>query len=411
VRILVYGINFAPELAGIGKYTGEMCEWLTRRGHEVRVVTAPPYYPDWRVRTGYSGWRYRAETVGGARAYRCPVWVPRRPGGLRRLLHLASFALSSLPVVLWQARWRPDVVMTVEPPLACAPAAWLAARLAGARDWLHVQDFEVDAAFDLGLLPPRLKAPVLRTEKLVMRSFYRVSTISQRMMAQLPEKGLDLARCVLFRNWVDCSAIYPVREASPFRRELDLAADAFVALYSGNMGEKQGLEILLQAAERLARRKDIVFVLCGGGAARPRLEARAAGLTNVKWLPLQPAERLNDLLNLADVHLLPQRADAADLVMPSKLTGMLASGRPVIATARPGTELAETLANAGIVTPPGDPGALADAVERLCGDAAGCSTMGALGRAHAEETYAAPGVLAQFEQELLRCVHGERQPA
>ena len=112
MRILIYGINFSPELTGIGKYTGEMAAWLAARGHEVRVVTAPPYYPDWQVWAGFSAWQYQLadETGGRLRVVRCPLWVPARPSGLTRLLHLASFALSSLPVLLWQWRWRPEVV-------------------------------------------------------------------------------------------------------------------------------------------------------------------------------------------------------------------------------------------------------------------------------------------------------------
>ena len=122
MKLLVYGINFAPELTGIGKYTGEMVAWLAARGHEVRVVTAPPYYPDWSVRPGYSGSRYAREDWRGATVLRTPLWVPRKVTGLKRLVHLASFALSSLPTLLAQWRWKPDVVWVTEPPLFCAPA-------------------------------------------------------------------------------------------------------------------------------------------------------------------------------------------------------------------------------------------------------------------------------------------------
>src|ERR1039457_2732753 len=110
LKILVYGLNFSPELTGVGKYTGEMAEWLAVRGHEVRVVTAPPYYPHWKVGSGYrAGW-YETEHWGGSRVWRCPLWIPAKPGGIKRLVHLASFAFSSFPVMLGQALWRPDVV-------------------------------------------------------------------------------------------------------------------------------------------------------------------------------------------------------------------------------------------------------------------------------------------------------------
>jgi len=148
VRLLLYGINFSPELVGIGKYSGELASWLAEQGDEVRVITAPPYYPAWRVQAPYSGWHYQREEGRVSAVLRCPLWVPAKPSGLTHILHLLSFALSSFIPVLWQATWRPDIVLVIEPPFFCAPAAWLTARLCGAKACLHVQDFEVDAAFD-----------------------------------------------------------------------------------------------------------------------------------------------------------------------------------------------------------------------------------------------------------------------
>src|SRR5262245_59923488 len=137
-RVLIYGINYAPELTGAGKYTGEMAAWLAGRRAEVTVVTAPPYYPAWRVAAPHSAWRYRVEKHDGAEVLRCPLFVPRRATGLKRALHLLSFALTSLPVVVWLAvRRRPRLIVAVAPPLFAAPAAWLAARLTGASAWLH----------------------------------------------------------------------------------------------------------------------------------------------------------------------------------------------------------------------------------------------------------------------------------
>lgn len=395
-RVLLVSINYWPELTGIGKYTGEMAEWLVRQGFELRVITAPPYYPAWQVDPAYSAWRYRRERVAGVDIRRCPLWVPARPSGLKRILHLASFALTALPLVLWAGlRWRPDEIFVVEPPLFCAPAALLAARLAGGRAWLHVQDFEVDAAFELGILrSARLRRWVLAGERWLMRHFDCVSTISERMLERLEGKGVSAGRRALFPNWVELDRIRPMAY-SPLRQEWGLRDDEVVVLYSGNMGEKQGLEILVEAAQRLRGTLAIRFLLCGDGAARPRLERLAEGLPNVLFKPLQPADRLNDLLNLADVHVLPQRADAADLVLPSKLTNMLASGRPVVATANPGTQVAELLGGCGMVVPPGDAGALAAALAELATAADQRRSLGVAARSMAEQLWDKERLLSQ----------------
>lgn len=411
MKLLFYGINFAPELTGIGKYTGEMAVWFAANGHDVHVITAPPYYPAWKVGNGYSGSQYCTETWNGVRVYRTPLWVPHQPGGLRRLIHLASFAASSLPVLLAQWHWKPDMVWVVEPPLMCAPAAVAFASLRGAKSWLHIQDYEVDAAFDLGLIKGNmLRRWVQGAERWLMRRFDRVSTISGRMVGRALAKGVAPERVVHFPNWVDISGITPLAEPSTYRAELGLAPDAVVALYSGNMGNKQGLEILADVARLLQGDPRIQFVFGGNGSGRADLQARCAGLPNVRFLDLQPLERLNDWLGLADVHLLPQRADAADLVMPSKLTGMLASGRSVLATALPETELGRVVtqdAACGLVVPPEDPAAMAEALRALAADPARRAELGANGRLYAERELSQDVILRRFEAQLLALVQGD----
>lgn len=414
LRVLIYGLNFAPELTGIGKYTGEMAAWLAERGHEVRVVTAPPYYPEWKVKQGYSSWRWRTEKGATLSIWRCPLWVPRSAGGLKRIVHLLSFAASSLPVMLRQAFWRPDVVWTVEPTLAGGPIAALVTGLCGARSWLHIQDFEVDAAFSMGLLKGGIKQRLaLGSERWLMRRFDRVSTISGRMMDLARSKGLRDDQLVLLPNWVDMSLIKP-QTSSGYRAELGIAPVTTVALYSGNMGNKQGLEVLASVARLLKEESSITFVFSGDGTGKQDLVDRCQGLPNVHFLPLQPLRRLSDLLALADVHLLPQRADAADLVMPSKLTGMLASGRPVIATAAPGTELAAVVqdkAGCGLVVPPEIPAAMAQALLDLASDPERRKRMGLSGRAYAQTDVDRDAVLQRFETELLDLVQApDRRP-
>lgn len=414
MRIVIYGINYSPELTGVGKYSGEMAEWLTSRGHEVHVVTAPPYYPQWRIGDGYSNiWskdknKSHEPTLNnsnGVSVYRCPLWVPIRPSGYKRLFHLASFALSSFPVMLLQVLWRPHVVIVVEPSLLCSPCALLLARLVKGRAWLHVQDFELDAALDLGLIQVGLlRKWLLSIEQWLMKKFDRVSTISLRMLDKVVTKGVARSQSVLFLNWVDCSKVYPLTHVSPLRDTLGIASNEIVLLYSGNMGQKQGLEMIIFAARLLQSDTRLRFVMCGNGSAYESLRTMANDLVNIIWIPLQPVDQLNILLNAADIHLLPQTSDVADLVMPSKLTGILASGRPVIATANEGTEVWSVVQGHGISTRPGDVGAFVAAITKLAADELLRKEQGDSARRYAKENLDRASVLCEFEAELNRLV-------
>jgi colanic acid biosynthesis glycosyl transferase WcaI len=411
LRILIYGLNYSPELTGIGKYTGEMAEWLAKQGHEVRVVTAPPYYPAWRIRDDYRGTWYRTEHAPGRPVvHRTPLYVPEKPTGIKRIIHLVSFMLGSLPVLLRETYWQPEVVFTVEPTFFCAPLTLFVAKSAGAAAWLHVQDFEVDAAFDLGLLPAQgpIHDTALRIEKFFIYAFDRVSGISVRMIERANAKGIPTNRIVLFPNWVDVDAIHPMEpqanRTNLIRRELaghvPGIADKVILLYSGNMGAKQGLELLPPLAKVFETDPRIHFIFCGDGAFRKRLEALVAQRPNVTLLPLQPLERLNDLLNAADIHLLPQRASAADLVMPSRLSAMLSSGRPVIATAHPGTQVAIVVEGRGLVVPPENVEALEAAVLRLTEDPGLRLKLGLAAREYAVQHLGKQNVLERFERDL-----------
>ncbi len=419
LRILLYGLNFSPELTGIGKYTGEMAAWLADRGHQVHVVAAPPYYPAWCIRADYRGQAFRTEHPGsGLTVYRTPLYVPAKPSGVKRMLHLFSFMLGSVPRMLREIFWRPEVVWTVEPTFFGAPLALLVGRAAGAGTWLHVQDYEVDAAFDLGLLPAKgaVHAVALALERYFTRAFDRVSSISPMMVARAQQKGVSPEQAVLFPNWVDVAAIQPEGdgEQNAFRQELGLAGKT-ILLYSGNMGNKQGLESLAPLAASFASDPSVHFVFCGDGAFRPQLETLVAGLRNVTLLALQPMERLNALLNAADVHLLLQRAGAADLVMPSKLTGMLSSGRPVLATADRGTMLAEVISGMGeegalgLTVSPGDADALHAAAKRLIESPELRRVQGQNARQYAVRWLSKEEVLTRFEQQLQQMGHANEK--
>ncbi len=400
MKVLVIGLNYAPEPVGIGPYTAGLCEWPADNGHEVEVVAGEPYYPEWKRREGSSGAGER-RVEQGVTVRRCRHYIPAKPGGLKRLVHLASFSLSSLiPACRAARRQRPDAVFTVAPSLLGVPVAWLAARCARARLWVHVQDFEAEAAFATGLLKPGLAARLaLWLERRLLGLGHCVSAISPQMVARLRDKGIAAERTYELRNWANGQFAPNAEEAERYRAQWGLGG-RHVALYSGNIANKQGIELVVEAAHLLAARQDLVFVICGEGAGRARLEEQCAGLGNVQLHGLQPAERMGGLLALASVHLLPQIPGAADLVLPSKLTNMLLSGRPVVATAGEGTGLAAEVAGCGLVVEPGDARAFADAIVRLIDEPAKAAQLGQGAARRAQSHWQRETILRQFETRL-----------
>jgi colanic acid biosynthesis glycosyl transferase WcaI len=360
-RIFIYGMNYAPEPIGVGRYTGEIGAYLVNQGHQVEVVTAAPHYPGWSVKPPFSN-SFSVERAPGLRVYRCPLALHRDMRGFWRLLAPLTFAFTSAPVAAWRILTiRPDTVLCIEPTLFSAPIALVAAKLVKARTVLHVQDLEIDAAFAVGHLTGGwLKAVARMYERFTVRRFEAVVTISEEMRCRLRFMGVRQERSVVIRNWVDLTRIRPTPGPNRFRLQLGLTNEHLLALYAGNLGPKQALQVVLDAAERLVDRPEVVFVIAGEGPELARLEARS--LPNVRFLPLQPEALLAELLAAADVHLLPQDAGAADLVLPSKLGGMLASGKALLVQADEGSELYRFLSGAAIIVPAGDADALAGAI-------------------------------------------------
>jgi len=288
------------------------------------------------------------------------------------------------------------------PALLSVVTAWLAAKCAGAQLWIHVQDFEVEAALATGLMDQRGLASRLARwiEARLLRLGDRVSSISPQMCARLRDKGIAPERVFKMRNWSDARFAADPAGAQEIRAAWGLGTRT-VALYSGNIARKQGIEILVEAARLLRQRDDLVFVICGEGPNRAELERLAHGLGNVQLHDLQPAEQMGAMLTMADLHLLPQIAGAADLVLPSKLTNMLASGRPVAATTEPGTGLYAEVDGCGVISPPGNAAALAAAVARLADNPEERARLGAAAKARAAQRWSKDAIIAGALAQLV----------
>lgn len=413
MKLLIYGINYAPEETSTGKYTGEMGSWFAARGHDVTAIVAPPYYPQWRVGKGYSSRSYLVEDIDGVRTNRVPLFVPNpeNVSARNRILHETSFSIAStrywLPLLLRKQTY--DAVIAVCPPVQMGAYPLIYSRLRGVPFVFHVQDLQVDVAVRLQMLKNAAMASILyKIEDLLLRFATRVSTITETMRRRVVQKGVPERKTWLFPNWADVSLVRPLPRDNEVRREFGVGPNDVLVLYAGNMGEKQGLNLMLDAAGRLKGRKRLGFAMVGSGAARKRLErlVEQRGLDNVRFYPLQPLERLPEMLAAGDIHLVVQRREAADLVMPSKLTNILAAGRPAVATAEPGTALYDTLNehDCGIVTTPGNVEELVAALIMLSEDAQTRERLGRNGRRYAEDHLDKDKILTRFESKLLALV-------
>jgi len=404
MRILIFGINYAPELTGIGKYTGEMGAWLASRGHEVGVVTAKPYYPEWKVHEPYRSSGWTREQRDGVTVYRVPLYVPTTVTPKKRMLHELSFLGGVFPTwfsLLLKKKY--DVVIHISPPFHLGAYALLYAKLKGAKLITHIQDLQIDAAKELEMIRhPHLLKLMFRVEKYLLDESATVTSISEGMKRKILEKGVPETKYFMFPNWVDEQSIRPLPVEQSLRREWNIAMHDTVILYSGNLGEKQGLEIVIDAAKYFRDRSNVHFVICGSGGARGRLESLAAqaGLRQVRFFPLQPYEKLSALLASADIHLVLQKKSATDLVMPSKLTSILAAGGFSMVSALPGSSLYEVVYThqTGIVVEPESTDALIQGLEKALNEE--LTSYRQRARRYAESYLRKEQVLLKFEQHL-----------
>lgn len=393
--ICFVGLNYAPEPIGIGPYTQGWAEALAARGHRVQVICGLPYYPQWERFDGFSD-GFQLSVEHGVSVLRVPHYVPKEPGGLKRIAHYASFSVNAARgVANALGDVRPDAVIAVAPALLASPVASRLASQSGALSWLHIQDFEVEAALATGLLPRWAASLGTRFERSMLRRFERVSSIAPGMMRRLAEKrGHDRGLHEL-RNWAEPAVGNGSANGARMRHSLGLPTGT-LALYSGNLARKQGIGVILDTARAMADRTDLHFVICGEGPAAAEVKEAAGRIANLHYRPLQQREALPDLLDMADIHLLPQIAGAADLVLPSKLANMLASGRPVVATADAGTSLAAEVDGCGIVVAAGDCACFAEVIAALAGDADRRKALGRAARERARERWSKDALLAQF---------------
>ncbi|WP_256003324.1 WcaI family glycosyltransferase [Pedobacter deserti] len=405
MRILIFGINYAPELTGIGKYTGEMASWFANQGHDVHVLAALPYYPEWRVHPNYAGRSWTTEIIENVKVHRVPLYVPRKVTSVKRIIHEFSFFGASIPFWIKSIfSERFDAILCIAPPFHLAVMPWIYTRFRRSVWINHIQDLQVDAAKDLGMIKSQALLRIMfAIERLLLKKGTRVSTISEGMKRKISVKGVPDEKILLFPNWVDSEVIKPLTKDQSLKNEFGFTGRDKIVLYSGNLGEKQGLEVIIRIAQSFSvTDEDVKFVICGSGGGKEKLQglANSANLKNVLFYPLQPYAKFSALLAMADVHLVLQKSSAADLVMPSKLTGILAAGGCAIVTAQSGTSLHQVVTqhNLGIVVNPEDDKALEIGIRR--GLFEENDMFRANARKYAEQYLDKDTLLSKFEMEI-----------
>lgn len=402
MNILTYGINFYPELTGIGKYSGEMCFELAKN-HQVTMITTSPYYPHWKVQKGYKNNWWKRETINNVEVIRCPFYVPNEVTSKNRILHEFSFLVSSA-FTFFRHLFKPvDVVVCIVTPFHLGIPARLFSWLKGVPMVYHIQDLQVDAARDLGMIKnEKLLSFLEKLERWILNKTSIVTTISSGMIAKVKGKGIDANKIKFFPNWVDSSVIYPLSKADSLKTELGFSETDKIVLYSGNLGEKQGLNQIIEVAATLEYETDLKFAIVGEGGIKDKLiaEVKERKLSNIQFFPLQPYEKLSALLAMADLHLVLQKKSAADLVMPSKLTSILAVGGCAIVTASEGTTLYEVMTenNLGFIIEPENIEVLKTTIQNAV--ESDLSVYQSNARQYAKQYLDKSAILNQFEREL-----------
>lgn len=397
LRVLVVGINYAPEHTGIAPYTAQACEHVSTAGAEVLMLAGVPHYPQWSVPAPYRRRLRVDERRGGVEVRRLRHTVPPVQTARSRATYEATFGAH---VLVQRLPWRPDVVLAVVPSLFGAAAAAVIARRTGAPLVVWVQDLMGPATAQSGIAGGgRISALTSGLEARVLRAAQQVVVVSAAFRAYVETAGVSADRVHVVPNWTHVAPA--IQERTAVRQRLGWDKDEVVALHSGNMGLKQGLDNVVEAA-RLAQ-APVRFVLMGDGSQRGELEWLGAGVPALQLLPPADSADFPDVLAAADILLVNERSSAVDMSLPSKLTSYFSAGAPVVAAVPEagGTAAEVERSGGGLRVPPENPAALLEAVRKLGNNPDRRRQLGSAGRQHAHDHLSAEASLGRLSAILL----------
>jgi colanic acid biosynthesis glycosyl transferase WcaI len=401
MKILILSINYWPEVTGIGAFTTYRAEYLAAAGHEVEVCTTFPYYPAWEVAPEYAGRLLEDETRNGVGIFRSLCYVPRVASSVRRILHEGSFVLTSFLRAL--VRKRPDVLFVISPPLGLAASAILLSRLRGIPYVFDVEDLQPDSAAEHNMLPEWALKFLYRVEAAAYHNAALVTTLTSGMRKQIIAKGVPAEKVALIEPRIDASlAEINAEEGRAFRRKYGIGEELLV-VHSGNIGIKQGMDVIVDAAALSRGDKSILFLIVGDGADRQRIQRRAQEmeLENLRFLPLLDEMDFRGLLIASGVCLVTQRKSASEIAFPSKVVTYLAAGCTVLASVNEQSEIAQAIleSEAGVVVEAENPQSLLDAVLEL--KSANLEQSNQKAREYANQRWSSERVMGNLEHCLL----------
>jgi colanic acid biosynthesis glycosyl transferase WcaI len=357
-RVLVASINFAPDHSGIALYSTDLPVFLVESGLQVTMVTGFPYYPTWRKRPEDVGRFFSAEDYRGVRVLRGYLYVPKTVTTAKRILHELSF--NAFALANFVRAGRHDTIIIISPPLLLGLLGVAFKYIWRAQLVFHIQDLQPDAALSLGMVKP---GPMIRALLAIERFVYAhsdlVATITEGMRERLIDKGVPEEKLGLYYNWIDVEeAAGTPRKKGAFRGAHSHGPNKFIVAYAGNIGIKQGVDVLVEVAAKLRDDSRFHFFIIGDGADKPRLMQVAAqqNLDNLSFVPFLSQQEYFDMLNDIDLSFVAQRAGTGNVFFPSKLLGIMAMGKPLLISADPESELARVIARtrSGLVARAGD---------------------------------------------------------
>jgi glycosyltransferase involved in cell wall biosynthesis len=380
IRVCYFNRCYWPDSTATGQLLTELAEDLASlHGMEVTVVTGYP------IAAADAAPLRASDTRNGVRIVRARGTTFSQRSFAGRAANYVTYFLSALMIALRLPRQHVTVALT-DPPIIGLAA--LAARPQGGMIFFCQDIFPEVAGLLEDFHSPVVNYILDRLNRYLTRRATRIVALGDTMASRLVNgKGAAPRKITVIHNWADTSAIVPSGKANAFAHKHGLAGK-FVVLHAGNIGLAQNLEMVIDAAERLRDRGDVVFLFIGDGQRKPALEdrVRERGLTNVRFLPFQPRDQLRWTYATSDVCLVSLKSGLAGYIVPSKLYPILAAGRPYIAAVDPITEVAALTARhrCGVVVPPGNATALAEQIVRLAGDPHERESMGGRARVAAE---------------------------